>query len=160
MFELVRAKVHCSVASRFSIGKYADCFSRGLIRPGSKCTFFDSRISAPRVRVPRIYVHTGYHLRTFADMTLSRLEHGRENATEIPNLTSRLAESVCIAMGSNLGDRVGNIESACKRMTEHGIIVTETSALYETLPMYYQDQSSFLNCVCKVNTGLAQCDAI
>lgn len=56
-----------------------------------------------------------------------------------------------IALGSNVGDRVGNIESACRMMGHHGIKVTRTSALYETNPMYYENQRMFINGVCEVS---------
>ena len=57
---------------------------------------------------------------------------------------------VYIALGSNIGDRVGNIESACEQMRIRGIKVIRTSALYETKAMYLEDQQCFINGVCEV----------
>ena len=57
-----------------------------------------------------------------------------------------------IALGSNLGDRVGMIEKACREMDRVGIRVLRTSCLYETEPMYVLDQQSFLNGVCEVRS--------
>jgi 2-amino-4-hydroxy-6-hydroxymethyldihydropteridine diphosphokinase / dihydropteroate synthase len=57
-----------------------------------------------------------------------------------------------IALGSNLGDRVRHIESALSLMNKDGVKVKRTSSLYETKAMYYEDQGSFLNGVCSVDT--------
>jgi 7,8-dihydro-6-hydroxymethylpterin-pyrophosphokinase (HPPK) len=55
-----------------------------------------------------------------------------------------------IALGSNIGDRVGMIEQACEKMPARAITVKRTSFLYETAPMYVTDQNTFLNGVCEV----------
>lgn len=55
-----------------------------------------------------------------------------------------------IALGSNLGDRIGWIEKACRRMTACGIHVARTSFLYETEAMYVENQTAFVNGVCEV----------
>lgn len=59
-------------------------------------------------------------------------------------------ENVYIALGSNVGDRIRNIERACAEMRQRGIDVLRTSNLYETEPMYYKEQDRFLNGVCEV----------
>ena len=56
-----------------------------------------------------------------------------------------------IALGSNMGDRVGWIEQACNELTSRGIKVTRTSSLWETQPMYVLDQESFVNGACEVS---------
>ena len=58
---------------------------------------------------------------------------------------------VYIGLGSNLGDRFGMIESACREMDAQGIRITRTSSLYETSPMYVEDQAPFINGVCEVS---------
>ena len=55
-----------------------------------------------------------------------------------------------VALGSNLGDRVAEIEKACKLMDSRGIHVKRTSSLWETEPMYVKDQDRFLNGACEV----------
>ena len=55
-----------------------------------------------------------------------------------------------IALGSNLGDRVGWLEKACAEMERRGIVVKRTSCLYETAPMYVVDQERFVNGACEV----------
>lgn len=58
-----------------------------------------------------------------------------------------------IALGSNLGDRVGWIEKACTEMSKKGITVKRTSSLWETEPMYVTDQDNFINGACEVSFG-------
>jgi hypothetical protein len=56
-----------------------------------------------------------------------------------------------VALGSNVGDRLGNIENACREMdSDPDIRIVRTSPLYETDPMYVSDQDRFLNGVCEV----------
>lgn len=56
-----------------------------------------------------------------------------------------------IALGSNVGDRLDMIEKACLALDrDPNIKVTRTSSLYETEPMYVQDQARFLNGACEV----------
>lgn len=57
-----------------------------------------------------------------------------------------------VALGSNVGDRVRNIEQACRELDVAGLTVTRTSALYETTPMYLTEQGRFINGVCEVLT--------
>ncbi|KAF4977595.1 hypothetical protein FZEAL_5909 [Fusarium zealandicum] len=59
-----------------------------------------------------------------------------------------------IALGSNLGDRVAEIERACNEMDRRGIKVKRTSSLWETEPMYVTDQNRFVNGACEVETEL------
>ena len=59
---------------------------------------------------------------------------------------------LAIALGSNLGDKVRNIETALRILeTQHGIRVVDTSFLYESSPMYIKDQPAFVNGACLVN---------
>lgn len=55
-----------------------------------------------------------------------------------------------LALGSNIGDRITMIESACTEMRSRGLVVMRTSALYETKAMYLEDQQPFVNGACKV----------
>ncbi|KAI3402081.1 hypothetical protein diail_10 [Diaporthe ilicicola] len=67
---------------------------------------------------------------------------------------------VYIALGSNLGDRIAEIERACREMDARGIIVKRTSSLWETEPMYVTDQDRFVNGVCEVETTLEPLDLL
>ncbi|KAG7144313.1 Folic acid synthesis protein fol1 like [Verticillium longisporum] len=59
-----------------------------------------------------------------------------------------------IALGSNLGDRIGWIEKACREMDARGVRVKRTSSLWETEPMYVLEQDRFVNGACEVETKL------
>ncbi|KAI7159999.1 folic acid synthesis protein [Hortaea werneckii] len=64
-------------------------------------------------------------------------------------------DSVYVALGSNVGDRLEAIEAACRAIDEdQDMRVLRTSALYETEPMYVEDQERFLNGVCEIRTEL------
>ncbi|CAO1624081.1 unnamed protein product [Parajaminaea phylloscopi] len=68
---------------------------------------------------------------------------------------------VAIALGSNLGDRVGNIERAVTALENHPACrLIDTSFLYETAPMYYTDQPKFLNAACRIATTLSPEDLL
>lgn len=65
-------------------------------------------------------------------------------------------QTAYIAFGSNIGDRVDNINKAFALLeSECSCVVMDTSFLYETPPMYYTEQPAFLNGVCKVMTCLS-----
>jgi dihydroneopterin aldolase/2-amino-4-hydroxy-6-hydroxymethyldihydropteridine diphosphokinase/dihydropteroate synthase len=56
-----------------------------------------------------------------------------------------------LALGSNLGDRVGNIEKALKILESRGILIMDTSFMYESAAMYVESQPKFANTVCTVH---------
>ena len=60
-----------------------------------------------------------------------------------------------LALGSNVGNRIEMIESAIQEMTNRGLSVIRTSALYETKPMYLEDQETFINGACEVCNNTA-----
>lgn len=64
--------------------------------------------------------------------------------------TATRVRTAYIALGSNLGDRVAEIEKACNEMDRRGIRVKRTSSLWETEPMYVKDQDRFINGACEV----------
>lgn len=63
----------------------------------------------------------------------------------------RRKRTAYIALGSNLGDRVAEIEKACREMDARGVKVKRTSSLWETEPMYVMNQDRFLNGACEVS---------
>jgi 2-amino-4-hydroxy-6-hydroxymethyldihydropteridine diphosphokinase/dihydropteroate synthase len=65
-----------------------------------------------------------------------------------------------IALGSNLGDRIGWIEKACGEMSRRGIKIKRTSCLWETEPMYVAHQRSFINGVCEASPRIRQHDQV
>ncbi|KAL2029834.1 hypothetical protein VTO58DRAFT_109026 [Aureobasidium pullulans] len=69
--------------------------------------------------------------------------------------SSQVRRCAYIALGSNVGDRLDMIEKACLALDQdQNIKVTRTSSLYETEPMYVEDQARFLNGACEVETSL------
>jgi len=65
-----------------------------------------------------------------------------------------LKKTVYLSLGSNLGDRAGNLRKAVHRLSELGA-VTAVSSLYETEPVEVERmQPWFLNCVVAIETGL------
>ena len=61
--------------------------------------------------------------------------------------------AVYLGLGSNLGNREGNLRMAL-RLLEPLCRVEEVSSLYETAPVGVEDQPPFYNAVCRVATGL------
>ncbi|MBI2241546.1 MAG: 2-amino-4-hydroxy-6-hydroxymethyldihydropteridine diphosphokinase [Magnetospirillum gryphiswaldense] len=62
--------------------------------------------------------------------------------------------SVFLGLGTNLGDRAGNLRMAVKALTGLGD-VTSVSRVYETAPLYVLDQPAFLNMAVRLETRLA-----
>lgn len=62
---------------------------------------------------------------------------------------------VAIALGSNMGDRLGNMRKALRLMKIRGIEIVQKSDIYETAPMGPQDQNRFLNACVIVRTTLS-----
>lgn len=59
-----------------------------------------------------------------------------------------------LSLGSNLGDREGNLRAALRLLEKQGVHVVRRSSWYETDPVGYTDQPSFLNVVVEVRTSL------
>jgi GTP cyclohydrolase-4 len=62
--------------------------------------------------------------------------------------------TVYLALGSNMGDRRGNLAAALQRLRDVMEIST-ISSIYETEPVGYLDQPRFLNAVCRGKTALS-----
>ncbi len=62
-----------------------------------------------------------------------------------------MKHSIFLALGSNLGDRQGNLETAIQCMPP-GVLVQKRSSIYETPPWGFQDQPAFLNMVIQAET--------
>lgn len=92
-------------------------------------------------------------------MTGLTSRQGRTHTTTMPlfrrdmSINTKTRRKAYIALGSNVGDRLEMIEKACLALDQDpDINVTRTSSLYETEPMYVQDQARFLNGACEVGT--------
>jgi 2-amino-4-hydroxy-6-hydroxymethyldihydropteridine diphosphokinase len=59
-----------------------------------------------------------------------------------------------VSLGSNLGDRGGNLLLAVRGMMEAALCVTRLSSIYETEPVSEVEQTPFLNMVAEVGKPL------
>ena len=56
-----------------------------------------------------------------------------------------------LGLGSNLGDRVSNIEKALRILESRGVLIVDTSFMYEGAAMYVESQPRFANAACTVH---------
>lgn len=115
-------------------------------------TFKGSRLTSVSIGISTHQIGLdGAH---FAPMKLrSELNRSRyENCRPYPARKSIAPKDhrVYVALGSNVGDRIAMLDLACCELDRSGIRVVRTSALYETEPMYLQNQPSFVNGACEV----------
>ncbi|WP_100405959.1 2-amino-4-hydroxy-6-hydroxymethyldihydropteridine diphosphokinase [Bacillus solitudinis] len=67
-----------------------------------------------------------------------------------------MKHNVYLALGSNIGDRSSYLEQAINQLLNHDQIeFVSRSSIYETEPVGYIDQQSFLNMVVNVKTTLS-----
>jgi 2-amino-4-hydroxy-6-hydroxymethyldihydropteridine diphosphokinase len=59
---------------------------------------------------------------------------------------------VYLSLGSNVGNRGGNLRRAIEELRRSGIAVRRVSSFYETEPVDVPDQPWFVNCVVEVET--------
>jgi 2-amino-4-hydroxy-6-hydroxymethyldihydropteridine diphosphokinase / dihydropteroate synthase len=98
---------------------------------------------------PQLHQHA--HVKFFQTSQQSSMSAG-----ERPAKPAR----VVVALGSNLGDRIGHIESALQLMRENGVNVAKTSPLYESKAAYYEDQGPFINGACEIHTDKEPLDLL
>ncbi|EME38339.1 hypothetical protein DOTSEDRAFT_140714 [Dothistroma septosporum NZE10] len=81
---------------------------------------------------------------------------GQDQSAVRANISRKdVDHAVFVALGSNVGDRVSTIEEAMRVLDGNDKIkLLQTSPLYETEPMYVEDQERFLNGMCKIETQL------
>ena len=61
-----------------------------------------------------------------------------------------------VGLGSNIGDKAGNILRALDILSQSdGIKVTKVSSFYETEPIGYEDQDWFINAIAQIETILS-----
>jgi 2-amino-4-hydroxy-6-hydroxymethyldihydropteridine diphosphokinase len=61
---------------------------------------------------------------------------------------------IYLSLGSNVGDREGNLRKAVERLASDDVRVLRRSRIYETEPVDYEDQAWFLNQVVEADTAL------
>lgn len=67
--------------------------------------------------------------------------------------------TIYLALGSNLGDRMGNLKSAVERLSQK-MTIKKLSSVYETEPVYYEEQPLYLNAVLSAVTELEPFDLL
>tara|TARA_B100000963_G_C22606709_1_gene662866 strand:+ start:1276 stop:1788 length:513 start_codon:yes stop_codon:yes gene_type:complete len=65
------------------------------------------------------------------------------------------ANSIYLAIGSNLGNKRGNIENAKYELIKRNIRILKSSSYYQSLSWPNQNNPKFLNIVIKVNTNFS-----
>jgi 2-amino-4-hydroxy-6-hydroxymethyldihydropteridine diphosphokinase len=63
-----------------------------------------------------------------------------------------MPERIYLSLGSNVGDRAGNLRAAIERLGAAGKVVA-ISALYESEPVDFLDQPWFVNCIVALETA-------
>lgn len=72
-----------------------------------------------------------------------------------------MTKKAYLGIGSNLGDKKHNLDSAIASLGElPGIDVIKVSSYYETEPIDYTDQDWFINCVIEIETILEPRDLL
>lgn len=92
---------------------------------------------------------------TFCMVQLGRHQYEQSQRSLLSSDVQNGRHRAYLALGSNIGNRVEIIESAVREMSNRGLTVLRTSALYETKPMYLENQESFINGACEVETSLS-----
>ncbi|MCU0607162.1 MAG: 2-amino-4-hydroxy-6-hydroxymethyldihydropteridine diphosphokinase [Candidatus Edwardsbacteria bacterium] len=73
----------------------------------------------------------------------------------------RPGERVFVGLGSNLGNRLGNLRGALAAISEiPGLSVAAVSPLYETEPVGNRDQPQFVNAVIEVDCRLSPAELL
>src|SRR6202035_2137292 len=63
-------------------------------------------------------------------------------------------KTVYLSLGSNVGDREGNLRAAIAALGHAGVRVTRVSSFYETEPVDFLEQAWFLNCAVEGETDV------
>jgi 2-amino-4-hydroxy-6-hydroxymethyldihydropteridine diphosphokinase len=69
-------------------------------------------------------------------------------------------KAVYLSLGSNLGDREGNLRAAIEALCGARVRVGKVSSFYETEPVDYLEQPWFLNCVVDGETAVPAPDLL
>src|SRR6267154_1661058 len=63
-------------------------------------------------------------------------------------------KTVYLSLGSNVGDREGNLRAAIAALGDASVRVTQVSSFYETEPVDFLEQAWFLNCAVEGETDV------
>lgn len=82
----------------------------------------------------------------------NRTTQGKRSATREMQAEKERTALVYLSLGSNVGERRGNLLAAIARLPAAGVEVRKTSSFYETEPLDYKQQPWFLNCAVEAET--------
>jgi 2-amino-4-hydroxy-6-hydroxymethyldihydropteridine diphosphokinase len=68
--------------------------------------------------------------------------------------------AVFVALGSNLGDREGNLARGVRGLRARGLRITARSSVYETAPVDGPGQGPYLNAVVQAETALGPAEVL
>jgi hypothetical protein len=90
---------------------------------------------------------------TSSDDSIAADEVTRSMQLDLPAKgKGQMQRGVVVALGSNVGNRLEEIEKACRAIdADPDMRIVDTSFLYETKPMYVEDQGNFVNGACEVS---------
>jgi 2-amino-4-hydroxy-6-hydroxymethyldihydropteridine diphosphokinase len=63
-------------------------------------------------------------------------------------------KQVYLSLGSNLGDRLAQLQSAVEKLHASDLLITRVSSVYETAPVDFKEQPDFLNIILEARTSL------
>jgi 2-amino-4-hydroxy-6-hydroxymethyldihydropteridine diphosphokinase len=65
-----------------------------------------------------------------------------------------MKKTIYLGLGSNSGDRELELRTAIRKLHSHDLKISRVSSVWESAPMYRQDQPDFLNAVVEAETTL------
>ena len=68
--------------------------------------------------------------------------------------------TVWIAIGTNMGDKNANLQTAITQLQQNNVNITKQSRIYETAPMYETEQDRFFNMTVMGETNLQPNDLL
>ncbi|KAL9592091.1 MAG: hypothetical protein Q9179_007064 [Wetmoreana sp. 5 TL-2023] len=150
----IEGAVHASVDMlAMETSQFAFSRCERVIGP-RRATSFKLIISEPR-RLEEPLMDSSPRVRKTYDFNAQESEHYRRDRQQNDEESASGRCRAFIALGSNIGNRIGMIEEACIQLGRRGLNILRTSSIYETEPMYKTDQTPFINGVCEINTILS-----
>jgi 2-amino-4-hydroxy-6-hydroxymethyldihydropteridine diphosphokinase len=133
------------LASRFAV---KEAFFKALGTGLRDFSFRDVELAHNEMGKPVLVFHrdVGFN---FAHVSVS---HDRVAMATV--VLEKREGGIYVALGSNMGERLKNIQRACCLMERSNMKVLRTSPLYVTKPYGFTDQPDFLNCVVEIETEL------
>lgn len=133
------------LASRFAA---KEAFFKALGTGIRKISFKDIEVAHDKLGKPVFILHKDFPF-NFAHLSIT---HDYVAFAQV--VLERRYGKIYIGLGSNIGNRLKNIQRACDLLQILGINVVRKSSIYETVPYGVTDQPEFFNCVVEIDTKL------